>query len=66
MDDEVYELRKIGVFKDDSMVRVSEEYPEASSTGLSDLPYPSTEEINSNPSEEFHAEEFNNLWNSSD
>ncbi len=69
LDDERYEMRKIEVFKDGSIVRVSEENPESGSTGLSDLPYPGTEEINANPSEEFHAEEiskaeFEELWNS--
>ena len=69
LDDERYEMRKIEVFKDGSVFRVSEEYPESGSTGLSDLPYPGTEEINTNPSGEFHAEEISNaefedLWKS--
>jgi hypothetical protein len=69
LDDERYETRKIEVFEDGRMVKVSEDHPESGSTGLAVLPAPSIEEINAE--REFHAEEisaaeFEELWNSSD
>jgi hypothetical protein len=57
-----------GVFKDGSIGKASTDNPEAGSTALADVPYPSIEEINAQ--EEFHAEEisvaeFEDLWKSS-
>ncbi len=68
LDDERYEMRKIEVFKDGSMTKVSTDNPESGSTSLADQSMPSLEEINAD--EEFHAQEisaveFNALWNSS-
>ena len=68
LDAERYEARKIEVFKDGSVTKVSRDKPESGSTLLSSHPTPSLEEINA--SEEFHAQEisateFEELWNSS-
>ena len=69
--DDNYEIRKIEVFKDGSIGKASEENPEVGSTGLSDQPSLSIEEINALPGEEFSAQqisaaEFNKLWDSSE
>jgi hypothetical protein len=67
IDDQRYEMRKIVVFKDGSMVKASLDNPESGSSALADQPFPSLEEVNSYA--EFHAQEisaakFNALWNS--
>ena len=67
LDAERYEARKIEVFKDGSVTKVSRDKPESGSTLLSSYPTPSLEEINA--SEEFHgreisAAEFEDLWKS--
>jgi hypothetical protein len=69
LDDERYETRKIEVFKDGRMVKVSEDHPESGSTGLAVLPIPSIEETNAISEEQFHAAEisaaeFEDLWKS--
>ena len=71
LDDERYETRKIEVFKDGRMVKVSEDNPARGSTGLAVLPVPSIEETNAITEEKLHAQEisaaeFEDLWNSSD
>ncbi len=70
LDDERYETRKIEVYKDGRMVKVSVDHPECGSTGLAVLPIPSIEETNAIIEEKFHAEEisaveFEDLWNPS-
>ncbi len=70
LDDERYETRKIEVFEDGRIVKVSEDRPERGSTGLAVLPVPSVDEVNAIREEEFHAEEissaeFEDLWESS-
>ncbi len=70
LDDERYETRKIAVFKDGRMVKVSEDHPECGSTVLAVLPIPSIEETNAITEEKGHAEkisvaEFADLWKSS-
>jgi len=70
LDKEWYETRKIEVFKDGRMVKVSEDHPECGSTGLAVLPIPSIEETNAITEEKGHAEEisvaeFADLWKSS-
>ena len=69
LDDERYETRKIEVFKDGRIVKVSEDHPESGSTGLAVLPIPTIEETNAISEEQFHAEEisaaeFEDLWKS--
>ncbi len=70
LDDERYETRKIEVYKDGRMVKVSEKQPECGSTGLAVQPIPSIEETNPITEEKSRAEEisvaeFADLWKSS-
>jgi hypothetical protein len=58
LDDERYETRKIEIFRDGRVVKVSVDHPECGSTGLAVLPVPSIEETNVITQEEFHAEEI--------
>jgi hypothetical protein len=70
LDDERYETRKIAVFKDGRMVKVSVDHSGGGSKGLAMLPVPSIEETNAITEEKFHASEisaaeFEDLWSSS-
>jgi hypothetical protein len=46
LDDERYETRKVEVYKDGRMVKVSEDHPKCGSMGLAVLPIPSIVETN--------------------
>ena len=69
LDDERYKTRKVEVFEDGRMAKVSEDRPENGTTGLAVLPVPSIEETNAISEEEFSAEEissaeFEDIWKS--
>jgi hypothetical protein len=70
LDNERCQTRKIEVFKDGRMVKVSEDHPECGSTGLAVLPIPSIEETSAITKKKGHAKEicvaeFADVWKSS-
>ncbi|GAA3206936.1 DUF6881 domain-containing protein [Actinocorallia longicatena] len=62
--DDGYETRKVQIFRD-GRVEWADEQRETATVGLSEIPFPSLEEISNQPefeAEEIGAEEFEQAW----